>query len=59
MLLGLNMVLFALVAIGSAMAANQQLIMYGGAWKGPHAEQNVMDAVALGYRAFVRLQLSP
>ena len=53
------MVLFALVAIGSAMAANQQLIMYGGAWKGPHAEQNVMDAVALGYRAFVRLQLSP
>lgn len=52
MLLGLNMVLFALVAIGSAMAANQQLIMYGGAWKGPHAEQNVMDAVALGYRAF-------
>ena len=26
--------------------------MYGGAWKGPHAEQNVLDAIALGYRAF-------
>merc|ERR1719295_499906 len=28
------------------------LIMYGGAWKGPHAEQNVLDAIKLGYRAF-------
>ncbi len=27
-------------------------IMYGNAWKGPHAEQNVLDAVAMGYRCF-------
>lgn len=28
------------------------LIMYGGAWKGSHAEQNVLNAIELGYRAF-------
>jgi len=33
-------------------SSTQLSIMYGGAWKGPHAEQNVLDAVALGYRAF-------
>ena len=43
------------VGIDAVTDANQHLIMYGGAWKGPHAEQNVMDAVALGYRAFVRV----
>ena len=38
--------------VTSRAAVQDPLIMYGGAWKGPHAEQNVMNALALGYRAF-------
>ena len=34
-------------------------IMYGSAWKGPHAEQNVLDAIALGYRMFDTANVYP
>lgn len=34
-------------------------IMYGGAWKGPHAEQNVLDAISLGYRSFDTANVYP
>ena len=36
----------------AAVASDAVEILYGTAWKGPHAEQNVLDALALGYRAF-------
>jgi len=35
------------------------LIMYGTAWKGPHAEQNVLDAFNIGYRAFDSANVYP
>lgn len=34
-------------------------ILYGGAWKGPHAEQNVLDAVSLGFRSFDTANVFP
>jgi len=48
------LICYLVAAIGEALqnASPQLSIMYGGAWKGPHAEQNILDAVALGYRAF-------
>ena len=39
--------------------ATEHLIMYGTAWKGPHAEQNVLEALALGYRAFDTANVYP
>ena len=48
------------VAIAEALLdGKEQEIMYGGAWKGPHAEQNVLDAVALGYRSFDTANVYP
>lgn len=38
---------------------SSQLIMFGGAWKGPHAEQNVLEAVSLGYRSFDTANVYP
>ena len=43
--------LLPLVA-GTFFSGNQKWIMYGGAWKGPHAEQNVLDA---GYTYILNL----
>ena len=47
------------VAIAAALDGTQQEIMYGGAWKGPHAERNVLDAVALGFRSFDTANVYP
>lgn len=46
-----------LLALVGALA--EPLLMYGGAWKGPHAEQNVLDALALGFRSFDTANVYP
>ena len=47
---------FGAVVFGALGKTQEELqwlaLMYGGAWKGPHAEHNVLQAVAQGYRAF-------
>lgn len=45
--------------IEEQMRAQSMAIMYGGAWKGPHAEQNVLDALSLGYRCFDTANVYP
>ena len=47
---------FGAVVFGALGKTQEELqwlaLMYGGAWKGPHAEHNVLQAVAQGFRAF-------
>ena len=46
-------------AAGVTASDFNHLIMYGNAWKGPHAEQNILEAVALGYRSFDTANVYP
>lgn len=52
----IDLLMIIMVAVAEE---SPQLIMYGGAWKGPHAEQNVLDAVSLGYRLFDTANVYP
>ena len=50
---------WVILLIVTVLGKSTPIIMYGTAWKGPHAEQNVLDAVRLGYRAFDSANVYP
>eukprot|EP00614_Pseudopedinella_elastica_P025339 CAMPEP_0172632328 /NCGR_PEP_ID=MMETSP1068-20121228/183769_1 /TAXON_ID=35684 /ORGANISM="Pseudopedinella elastica, Strain CCMP716" /LENGTH=92 /DNA_ID=CAMNT_0013443691 /DNA_START=99 /DNA_END=373 /DNA_ORIENTATION=- len=56
---GTLLVVVAGVAITEALDGANQEIMYGSAWKGPHGEQNVLDALEMGYRSLDTANVYP